>query len=134
MSVVDDEIQTHSLDSHYTQIPIGKGQNKQSFSASARVPSFTICSNLRTGLSSSVVHSHAVKVPVTSTHQLGPLAEQPIAVTNSSENPRYGPNKHESSCASLLAARIMAVTNGNFFFKFIVESIVEGARFAPNFD
>ncbi len=26
--VVDDEIQTHSLDLHYTQIPIGKGQNK----------------------------------------------------------------------------------------------------------
>jgi hypothetical protein len=29
---------------------------------------------------------------------------------------------------------ITAVTNGNFFFKFIVESISEGARFAPNFD
>ena len=28
----------------------------------------------------------------------------------------------------------MAVTNGNFFFKFIVESILEGAQFAPNFD
>jgi hypothetical protein len=86
VSVVDDEIQTHSLDSHYTQIPIGKGQNKLSFSASARVPSFTICSNLSTGLSSSVVHSHAVKVPVTSTNQSGPLAEQPTAATNSSNN------------------------------------------------
>jgi hypothetical protein len=28
----------------------------------------------------------------------------------------------------------MAVTNGNFFLKFIVESILEGAQFAPNFD
>ena len=29
---------------------------------------------------------------------------------------------------------ITAVMNGSFFFKFIVESILEGARFAPNFD
>jgi hypothetical protein len=29
VTVVDDEIQTHSLDLHYTQIPIGKGKNKE---------------------------------------------------------------------------------------------------------
>ncbi len=61
----DAELPIKDNDSTNTQIPIGKGQNKQSFSASARVQSFTICSNLSTGLSSSVVHSHAVKVPIT---------------------------------------------------------------------
>ena len=62
-----------------------RSASQRSFS-SARVPSFTICSNLSTGLSSSVVHSLAVKVPVTSTNQSGPLAEQPTAATDSSNN------------------------------------------------
>jgi hypothetical protein len=42
------------------------GQNKRSFKASARVPFTTIRTNLSSGLTSRV-HSHAVKVPVTST-------------------------------------------------------------------
>jgi hypothetical protein len=46
--------------------PIGMGQNKRSFKASARVPFTTICTNLSSGLTSRV-HSHAVKVPMTST-------------------------------------------------------------------
>ena len=62
VSVVDDEIQTHSLDSHYTQIPIGKGQNKE-VSQSARVPIATFCSNQSSGLTCWVC-SHAVKVPL----------------------------------------------------------------------
>ena len=36
----------------------------------------------------------------------GPLVEQPIAATNSSKKPGHGPNKHESSCASRLVARV----------------------------
>jgi hypothetical protein len=46
--------------------PIGMGQNKRSFKASARVPFTTIHTNLSSGLTSRV-HSHVVKVPVTST-------------------------------------------------------------------
>ncbi len=46
--------------------PIGMGQNKRSFKASARFPFTTFRSNLSSGLTR-WVHSHAVKVPVTST-------------------------------------------------------------------
>ncbi len=46
--------------------PIGMGQNKTSFKASARIPFTTICSNLSSGLTH-WVHTYAVKVPVTST-------------------------------------------------------------------
>jgi hypothetical protein len=44
----------------------GMGQNKRSFKASACVPFTTFCSNLSSGLTC-WVHSHAVKVPITST-------------------------------------------------------------------
>jgi hypothetical protein len=62
VSVVDDEIQTHSLDSQYTQIPIGKGQNKE-VSQSAHVPIATFRSNQSSGLTCWVC-SHAIKVPL----------------------------------------------------------------------
>ena len=74
-SVVDDEIQTQSLYSQNTQIPIGKGQHKE-VSRSARVPFSTIypfgglspiCSF---GGLSCMVHSHAVKVPAISSNEL----------------------------------------------------------------
>jgi hypothetical protein len=45
---------------------IGMGQNKRTFKASARVPFTTFHSNLSSG-STRWVHSHAVKVPITST-------------------------------------------------------------------
>jgi hypothetical protein len=68
----DDEILNKLHNSSNTQPdwhgpkPIGMGQNKTSFKASAHVPFTTICSNLSSGLTRQV-HSHAVKVPVTST-------------------------------------------------------------------
>ncbi len=68
----DDEILSKHHNSSNTQPdwhgpkPIGMGQNKTSFKASARVPFTTICSNLSSGLTH-WVHSHAVKVPITST-------------------------------------------------------------------
>jgi hypothetical protein len=71
----DDEILSELHNSSNTQpdwhgpIPIGMGQNKTSFKASARVPFTTICSNLSSGLTR-WFHSHAVKVPVTSTTQV----------------------------------------------------------------
>jgi hypothetical protein len=46
--------------------PIGMGQNKRSFKASAHIPFTTFRSNLSSGLTC-WVHSHTVKVPVTST-------------------------------------------------------------------
>jgi hypothetical protein len=74
-SVVDDEIQTQSLYSQNTQIPIGKGQHKE-VSRSARVPFSTIYpfGGLSTicpfGGLSCMVHSHAVKVPAISSNEL----------------------------------------------------------------
>jgi hypothetical protein len=46
--------------------PICIGQNKRSFKASACVAFTTFCSNLSSGLTR-WVHSHAVKIPITST-------------------------------------------------------------------
>ncbi len=62
VAVVDDEIQTFSFDSHYTQIPIGMGQNKE-VSQSACVPIATFHSNQSSGLTC-LVRSHEVKVPL----------------------------------------------------------------------
>ncbi len=68
----DDDILSELHNSSKTQPdwhgpnPIGMGQNKRSFKASARVPFTTFRSNLSSGLTS-WVHSHVVKVPVTST-------------------------------------------------------------------
>jgi hypothetical protein len=62
--------------------------HQQSFSAFAHVPSFTICS-FQYGLSSTMVHSLAVKVLVSSTkkvscHAFASLAFEPVTSTNSS--------------------------------------------------
>jgi hypothetical protein len=71
----DDEILSELHNSSNTQPnrhgpkPIGMGQNKRSFKASARVPFTTIRTNLSSGLTSRV-HSHAVRVPVTSTTKM----------------------------------------------------------------
>jgi hypothetical protein len=68
----DDEILSKLHNSKNTQPdwhglnPIGMDQNKRSFKASARVPFTTFCSYLSSGLTC-WVHSHAVKVSVTST-------------------------------------------------------------------
>jgi hypothetical protein len=68
----DDEILSELHNSSNTQPdwhgpkPISMGKNKRSFKTSARVPFTTICTNLSSRLTSRV-HSHAVKVPVTST-------------------------------------------------------------------
>jgi hypothetical protein len=68
----DDEILSKLHNSSNTQPnwhgpkPIGMSQNKTSFKASAHVPFTAICSYLSSGLTC-WVHSHAVKVPVTST-------------------------------------------------------------------
>jgi hypothetical protein len=68
----DDEILSKLHNSSNTQpdwhgpYPIGMGPNQRSFKASARAPFTTFCSNLSSGLTC-WVHSHAVKVPVTST-------------------------------------------------------------------
>jgi hypothetical protein len=68
----DDEILSKLHNSPNTQPDwhgpnlIGMGQNKRSLKASARIPFTTFRSNLSSGLTR-WVHSHAVKVPVTST-------------------------------------------------------------------
>jgi hypothetical protein len=68
----DDEILSKLHNSSTTQPDghgpnlIGMGQNKRSFKASARVPFTTLRSNLSSGLTH-WVHSHAVKVLITST-------------------------------------------------------------------
>jgi hypothetical protein len=68
----DDEILSKLCNSSNTQPdwhgtnPIGMGQNKRIFKTSARIPFTTFRSNLSSGLTR-WVHSHAVKVPVTST-------------------------------------------------------------------
>ncbi len=68
----DDEILSKLHNSSNTQPdwhgpnPIGMGQNKRSFKASARIPFTTFHSNLSSGLTH-WDHSHVVKVPITST-------------------------------------------------------------------
>ncbi len=104
----DDEIQTHSLDLHYTQIPIGKGQNKE-VSQSARVPFSTISPF---GELSCWIHSHAVKVLLLC-HESS-CAFQLMACAKCL-------NQHESSCAFQLAARAKCLNKTNAFtFRLII--------------
>jgi hypothetical protein len=63
--------------------PIGMGQNKQSFKASAHVPFTTVRTNLSSGLTSKF-HSHAVKVPVTSTTKVS-FSDDADAKTNNTK-------------------------------------------------
>jgi hypothetical protein len=59
-----------------------------------------------------VIHSHAVKVPVTSTNQSGPFAEQPIAATNSSNNIfSVTLDSHSASTTNLSAVLNLHSTN-----------------------
>jgi hypothetical protein len=104
----------------------------QTFSQSARVPFTTILTNLSSGLTSRV-HSHAVKVPVTSTTKVSFSDDADVRTNNAlsfrhtasstlqlvvaSINDKFSkgstksnkaisnhwPNQHKSSCASLLA-------------------------------
>ncbi len=85
----DDEILSELHTSSNTQPdwhgpnPIGMGQNKRSFKASACVPSTTFCSNLSSGL----IHwvpSHTVKFPLTSTTKVS-LSNSADAKTNNAK-------------------------------------------------
>ena len=122
--------------------PIGMGQNKRSFKASARVPFTTIRTNLSSGLTSRV-HSHAVKVPVTSTTKVS-FSDDAEAKSNSAilidlstsqQKAKIhfydGSSQNESSCASLLAARAKSQSEVQRHVKFIVELVSEGAWNAP---
>ncbi len=85
----DDEILSKLHNSKNTQPdwhgpnPIGIGQNKRSFKASAHVPFTTIRTNLSSGLTSRV-NSHAVKVPVTSTTKVS-FSDDADAKTNNTK-------------------------------------------------
>ncbi len=104
----DDEILSELHDSKNTKPdwhgpnPIGMGQNKRSFKASARVPFTTFCSNLSSGLTR-WVHSHAVKVPVTSTTKVS-FSDNADAKTNSALSFRH-------TASSTLQLVVASITN-----------------------
>jgi hypothetical protein len=85
----DDEILSKLHNSSNTQPDwhgpnsIGMGQNKRSFKASARIPFTTSHSNLSSGLTR-WVHSHAVKVPLTSTTKVS-FSDNADAKTNNAK-------------------------------------------------
>jgi hypothetical protein len=103
----DDEILSKLHNSKNTQPdwhgpnPIGMDQNKRSFKASARIPFTTFCSNLSSGLTC-WVHSHAVKVPVTSTTKVS-FSNNADAKTNNALSLRH----MASSTLQLVVASII---------------------------
>ncbi len=104
----DDEILSELHNSKNTQPdwhgpnPIGMGQNKRSFKASARIPFTTFCSNLSSGLTR-WIHSHAVKVPVTSTTKVS-FSVDADAKTNNALSFRH-------TASSTLQLVVASITN-----------------------
>jgi hypothetical protein len=110
----DDEILSKLHNSSNTQSdwhgpnPIGMGQNKRSFKASARVPFTTFHSNLSSGWTR-WVHSHAAKVPITSTTKVS-FSNDADAKTNNTLSFRHT----ASSTLQLVVASVDdKLTNGS---------------------
>ncbi len=115
----DDEILSELHNSSNTQPdwhgpkPIGMGQNKRSFKASARVPFTTIHTNLSSKLTSRV-HSHAIKVPVTSTTKVlfsVISASQIVARENSADAKTNNALSFRHTASSTLQLVVASIAN-----------------------